>query len=160
MNMQTTTDSGVRVRAAHPGDLATLVAFNAAMAHETESKTLDPDTLRAGVAAVLGDPARGFYLVAECDGAVAGCLMVTHEWSDWRNGDWWWIQSVYVDSAFRRRGIYRALHAETERLALAAPDVIGLRLYVERDNAQAQQTYTALGLHETHYRMWERGRDA
>jgi GNAT superfamily N-acetyltransferase len=143
------------IRAARSGDIDALVEFNAAMARETENKTLDPVVLRSGVAAVLADPARGFYLVAECDGAVAGCLMITHEWSDWRNGDWWWIQSVYVRDKFRRRGVYRALHAEAERLARATSGVIGLRLYVERDNARAQQTYASLGLAATHYAMWE-----
>lgn len=142
------------IRSAHSGDLDALVAFNAAMAQETEHKTLDPAVLRAGTAAVLADPARGFYLVAECDGAVAGCLMVTHEWSDWRNGDWWWIQSVYVDPAFRRRGVYRALHAETERRARATPEVIGLRLYVERANHRAQTTYAALGMSAASYHIY------
>lgn len=144
----------VQIRAARPDDLDTLVEFNAAMARETEDKELDRAVLRAGTAAVLADPARGFYLVAECDGAVAGCLMITHEWSDWRNGDWWWIQSVYVAPAFRRRGVYRALHAETERRARATPEVIGLRLYVERDNHHAQRTYAALGMTPASYDIY------
>ncbi|TLY52431.1 MAG: GNAT family N-acetyltransferase, partial [Gammaproteobacteria bacterium] len=132
-----TQEQTVYIRPAQPSDIDALVAFNAAMARETEDKALDPAVLHAGIAAVLADPARGFYLVAECAGAIAGCLMITHEWSVWRNGDWWWIQSVYVDPACRRRGVYRALHAETERRARATPEVIGLRLYVERDNAHA-----------------------
>ena len=148
------TQEQLHVRPAQPRDLDALVAFNAAMARETEDKALDPAVLRAGIAAVLADPARGFYLVAECDGAVAGCLMITHEWSDWRNGDWWWIQSVYVHEAFRRRGVYRALHAETERRARATPEVIGLRLYVERENAHAQRTYAALGMTPTSYEIY------
>jgi len=149
-----TQEQALHIRAARPDDLDTLVEFNAAMARETEDKDLDPAVLRAGMAAVLADPARGFYLVAECDGAVAGCLMITHEWSDWRNGDWWWIQSVYVAPAFRRRGVYRALHAETERRARAAADVIGLRLYVERDNHHAQRTYVSLGMTPTSYDIY------
>ncbi len=147
-------ETSVQIRPAHVSDLDTLVAFNAAMARETEDKPLDPAVLCEGIAAVLADPARGFYLVAECDGAVAGCLMITHEWSDWRNGDWWWIQSVYVAPAWRRRGVYRALHAETERRARATPEVIGLRLYVERDNAHAQRTYAALGMAATSYDIY------
>ena len=144
----------IHVRAAQAADLASLAAFNAAMAIETENKTLDPQTLRAGIARILAEPARGFYLVAECDGTVAGCLMVTFEWSDWRNGDWWWLQSVYVTPEHRRHGVFRALYAEVERRAAGHADVVGIRLYVERENARAQRTYASLGLHEDHYRMY------
>ena len=151
-----TDTAAISIRAARDSDLDLLVDFNAAMALETETKVLDPAVLSAGVAAVLAEPRRGFYLVAECDGVVAGCLMITFEWSDWRNGDWWWLQSVYVAAQYRRAGVFRALYAEVERRAAAAPDVIGVRLYVERANARAQQTYTALGMHETHYRVYEK----
>jgi len=144
----------VRVRAAHADDCEILAAFNAEMAIETEAKTLDPATLRAGVGRVLTEPARGFYLVAEIDGVVAGCLMVTFEWSDWRNGDWWWLQSVYVLPEYRRHGVFRALYADVERRAVEHADVVGIRLYVERDNARAQRTYASLGMHEDHYRMY------
>ena len=146
----------IHVRAARADDRDTLVRFNAAMALETEDKTLDAQTLGAGIATVLAEPARGFYLVAEVDGAIGGCLMITFEWSDWRNGDWWWLQSVYIAPSFRRLGVFRALYAEVERRAVAQPRVIGVRLYVERDNAKAQQTYAALGMHEAHYRMYEK----
>ena len=146
----------IRVRAAQAQDRETLVEFNAAMALETENKTLDPAVLAAGVGAVLGEPQRGFYLVAECDSRVAGCLMITFEWSDWRNGDWWWLQSVYIAPPFRRCGVFRALYAEVERLAAAAPRVVGVRLYVERDNARAQRTYASLDLQQTHYLMYEK----
>jgi len=148
--------TAIRVRAAQAQDRQILVAFNAAMALETENKALDPAVLGAGVAAVLAESQRGFYLIAECEGRIAGCLMITFEWSDWRNGDWWWLQSVYIEPAFRRLGVFRALYAEVERLALAAPRVVGVRLYVERDNARAQHTYAALGMHEAHYRMFEK----
>jgi len=148
--------TAIRVRAAQAQDRESLVEFNAAMALETENKTLDPAVLAAGVGAVLGEPQRGFYLIAECDGRVAGCLMITFEWSDWRNGDWWWLQSVYIAPLFRRRGVFRALYAEVERLAVAAPRVVGVRLYVERDNARAQQTYASLDLQQTHYLMYEK----
>lgn len=147
----------IRVRAARASDLDTLVQFNAAMALQTENKVLEPAVLQAGVAAVLGEARCGFYLVAESDGDIVGCLMVTYEWSDWRNGDWWWLQSVYIVPPFRRRGVFRALYAEVEKLATAAaPRVVGIRLYVERDNLQAQQTYAALGMHEANYRMFEK----
>jgi GNAT superfamily N-acetyltransferase len=145
----------INIRRATERDIARLVEFNAAMALETEHKALAEDVLRAGVARVLAEGARGFYLVAECDGAVAGCLMITYEWSDWRNGDWWWLQSVYIAPAFRRRGLFRALHAEVERAARATEGVVGLRLYVERENRRAQTTYAALGMREADYAMWE-----
>jgi GNAT superfamily N-acetyltransferase len=148
--------TAILVRAARAEDRNAIADFNAAMALETEEKVLDPAVLAAGVAAVLAEPRRGFYLIAECAGAIAGCLMITFEWSDWRNGDWWWLQSVYIDPQYRRRGVFRALYAEVERLAAAAPHVVGVRLYVERSNARAQQTYTALGMHETAYRIYEK----
>ena len=142
------------VREAVMTDINVLIDFNAAMALETEHKTLDPRVLSAGVAAVITEPKRGFYLVAEHERKVVGCLMITYEWSDWRNGDWWWFQSVYVQPDYRRRGVFRKLYDEVERLASVRPDVVGLRLYVERDNAHAQRTYEALGMSESGYRMY------
>jgi GNAT superfamily N-acetyltransferase len=142
----------ISLRDARVQDLPFLVDCNAAMALETERRTLDPATLARGVAAVFEAPRRGAYLIAERDGTPAGCLLVTHEWSDWRGGDWWWIQSVYVVANARRRGVFRALYAETERRARAA-GAVGLRLYVERENARAQATYAALGMREEPYKM-------
>ncbi len=117
--------TAIHIRRATLGDAEHLVEFNAAMALETEAKTLAPAVLRAGVARVLAEAARGFYLIAECDGAIAGCLMITYEWSDWRNGDWWWFQSVYVLPAFRRDGVFRALFAEVQRMAQAITECHG-----------------------------------
>jgi GNAT superfamily N-acetyltransferase len=148
------TTTPLRVREATMADINVLVEFNAAMALETEDKTLDKRVLSAGVAAVLAEPKRGFYLVAEDDRTVVGCLMITYEWSDWRNGDWWWLQSVYVRPEARRLGVFRALYAEIERLAGARSDVAGVRLYVERDNVRAQQTYASLGMQAEHYLMF------
>lgn len=144
------------IREATIPDITFLVDCNAAMAQETEHKTLNRDALARGTHAVFIDPHRGFYMVAEQDGKLAGSLLVTYEWSDWRNGDWWWIQSVYVTAAARRHGVFRALYAETERRARAA-GAVGLRLYVERENTRAQQTYAALGMEEEPYRMLRRG---
>jgi GNAT superfamily N-acetyltransferase len=144
------------IRAAEVADIAFLVECNAAMALETEHKTLDRDVLTRGTQAVFDDPRRGFYLIAELDGDPAGCLLITFEWSDWRNGDWWWFQSVYVTRAARRTGVFRALYAEVERRARAA-GAVGLRLYVERDNERAQQTYASLGMEEEPYKMLRRG---
>lgn len=149
----------VCVRAARPDDAPLLVAWNAAMAWETERKRLDPEVLTRGVAAIFEQPARGHYFVAECvdaEGSAtpAGCLLVTHEWSDWRCGDWWWIQSVYVVPACRRRGVYRALHEHIRDLARATPHVCGLRLYVEKANGDAQRTYATQGMADAGYFMF------
>lgn len=146
---------GTVVREAEARDLETLVGFAAAMARETEDKELDGPTLRAGVAALLADPARGRTFVVESGGAVVASLMLTFEWSDWRNGFWWWIQSVYVAPAARRRGHYRTLHEHVRALAARQVDVCGLRLYVETDNRGAQATYRAMGMHEAAYRIYE-----
>ena len=125
------------------------------MAQETEGLALDADVVRPGVAAVLADDALGFYLVAEVDGQAAGQLMVTYEWSDWRNGLFWWIQSVYVRLEFRRRGVYSALHRHVAQAAREAGGVCGIRLYVEQDNTIAQQVYKSLEMHRTRYQMYE-----
>jgi GNAT superfamily N-acetyltransferase len=144
------------IRDATRADLSFLVDSNAAMALETEGKVLDRAILERGIAAVFERPGRGFYLIAEREARAVGCLLVTYEWSDWRNGDWWWLQSVYVVAEARRGGVFRALHADVERRAHAASNVVGLRLYVESENHRAQQTYVALGMHEAHYRLFER----
>lgn len=144
----------IAIRPATLDDLPALVTWNAAMAQETESKQLDRDVLAGGVAAVFEQPRRGFYLIAERAGAAVGGLLVTYEWSDWRCGDFWWIQSVYVVPAARRGGVFRALHAAVAERAHAA-GAVGLRLYVETENARAQRTYSELGMTECHYRMYE-----
>ncbi|MGH8164112.1 MAG: GNAT family N-acetyltransferase [Rhodanobacteraceae bacterium] len=149
--------STLHVRFATRVDIPFLVECNAAMALETEPKALDRYVLARGVAAVFDDARRGFYLIAERAGESIGCLLITFEWSDWRNGDWWWLQSVYVIPEARRGGVFRALYADVECRARGAPGVIGLRLYVERDNARAQKTYAALGMDEESYRMFRRG---
>jgi GNAT superfamily N-acetyltransferase len=143
------------VRPARPSDAAVIEAFNAALAEETGDHGLDRKALGPGVAAALRDPARSLYFVAEEGGRVVGQTMVTFEWSDWRNGDVWWLQSVYVDPAFRGRGVFRALHAEVERSARAAR-AVGLRLYVWNANARAQATYAKLGWADANYKVMER----
>ncbi|MFT6863568.1 MAG: ribosomal protein S18 acetylase RimI-like enzyme [Akkermansiaceae bacterium] len=145
----------MKIRKAESGEVPVLVAFNLAMALETEGKELDPTVLTAGVKGIFAQPGRGFYLVAECGDEVVGSLMVTMEWSDWRNGDFWWVQSVYVAPDFRKRGIFRALYAEARRMAMAAEHVCGCRLYVEKDNETAQAVYLRRGFQETHYRLFE-----
>ena len=148
----------VRVRPARASDLEALVAFNRAMAHETERKRLDAATVRRGVRRALADAGRGRYLVAERGGRVAGALLLTREWSDWRDGWFWWIQSVYVEPAQRRHGVYAALHRAVLSRARAARDVVGVRLYVERRNGRAQRVYAALGMRPAGYLVFEQGR--
>jgi GNAT superfamily N-acetyltransferase len=143
-----------QIRPASASDLDHLVEWNAAMAAETEDKTLDRDVLAAGVRAVLDEPGRGFYLVAERDGKAIGSLLVTYEWSDWRNGNFYWIQSVYVTPDARRTGVFRALYAAVEQRAREA-GAVGLRLYVEHENRRAQQTYEGLGMQRCQYHMYE-----
>jgi ribosomal protein S18 acetylase RimI-like enzyme len=145
----------MRIRVAAPDDAATLVEFNAAMARETEAKELLPQVIGAGVRSLLANPAAGFYVVAEDDGRLVGSLMVTKEWSDWRNGSFWWIQSVYVRPEVRRRGVYRSLYRHVQNLAAADPGVCGFRLYVDRENVVAQGTYGALGMKATRYLVFE-----
>jgi ribosomal protein S18 acetylase RimI-like enzyme len=139
------------IRDARTEDAAVLAAYNSAMAEETEGKSLAPDRIGSGVANMLADRSRGRYWVAESGGAVVGQIMVTYEWSDWRNGNLWWIQSVYVHPDWRRRGVFSALYRHVESLAKAAPDAAGLRLYVEENNTRAQRTYEALGMVKPNY---------
>ena len=148
------------VRAAQTGDLHTLVAFNQQMALDTEGKQLDEAILTAGVQRALGDSSLARYFVVEdAAGAggpeVVGQLMLTEEWSDWRNGRFLWIQSVYVRPSHRRRGVYRALHDHVVDLAAADADVVGVRLYVETENEVAQSTYADLGMSRCGYFMYE-----
>lgn len=143
------------IRRANPDDASTLIDFNREMAHETEGKDLDLEVITAGVQTLLANEVLGFYVVAEDDGKIAGALMITTEWSDWRNGNFWWIQSVYVKPEYRRRGIYRSLHEFVRQAADQDPTICGFRLYVEHENTVAQETYRSLGMHETSYRLFE-----
>ena len=148
-------ESQVTVREATLDDVDALVAFQLAMAKETEGKGLDPALLRAGIAAVFQSAERGFYIVAEVEGRSVAGMLVTYEWSDWRNATFWWIQSVYVDQASRRRGVYRAMHDHIFSAAKSREDVCGVRLYVERTNLVAQQTYVSLDMAKSHYDLYE-----
>ncbi len=143
------------VRPGTAADADTLIAFNCAMAWETEQKRLDQDTVSAGVRHLLATPDAGFYLVAMSEAGAVGSLMITTEWSDWRNGTFWWIQSVYVQPDARRRGVYRAMYEQVKTLAATQDDLCGFRLYVERENRDARATYAALGMDETTYRLYE-----
>ncbi len=145
------------IRPARGDDAAILAQFNCAMALETEHKQLHEPTVLAGVQGLLARPEFGFYLIAERGTEVVGSLMITSEWSDWRNGLFWWVQSVYVTPAHRRTGIYRQLYQEVKRLAAQRGDVCGFRLYCERDNHTAQKVYESLGMQRTDYLLYEEG---
>jgi ribosomal protein S18 acetylase RimI-like enzyme len=131
------------------------VKFNQLMAWETEQKMINEDILSKGVSALIVDDNKGFYLVAEKNDEVVGSLMVTTEWSDWRNAVFWWVQSVYITPDFRRQGIYAQLYAQVKALAEQQQNVCGFRLYVEKENLIAQKTYESLGMYPTHYLMYE-----
>ncbi|MCB1553557.1 MAG: GNAT family N-acetyltransferase [Xanthomonadales bacterium] len=148
-------DLSISVRPATLDDLSDLQAFASAMAWETEGKRLDPDTLRRGLQRVFAQPELAEYWVAVRNEAVVGTLMLTYEWSDWRCGLWWWIQSVYVPPEARRSGVFRALYRHAEARARETPGVCGLRLYVETQNLRAQATYRQLGMRDAHYQVME-----
>lgn len=143
------------IRRAELADAPALSKFNQNMAFETEGIRLIPEVIDAGVKAMIEKPQMGFYLVAENQGEIAAALMTTTEWSDWRNGLFWWIQSVYVLPQYRRRGLYRLLYDKVKQLAAAETNVCGFRLYVEHENVAAQKTYRAMGMEETHYQIYE-----
>jgi len=152
------------IRAAGADDADLLAAWAVAMARETEGRELDPATVLAGVSAGIADPGKARYFIAarqamaggrETLSEPVGTLMLTREWSDWRNGEWWWIQSVYVLPRQRRTGVFRALYRHASDLAGRTEGVVGLRLYVERDNAGARRTYESLGMVDAGYDLLE-----
>jgi RimJ/RimL family protein N-acetyltransferase len=145
----------ISVRRATIADLGKLVDFNAGIARETEGRELDPKVLKAGIARLLEDSSLGFYTVAETAGEVVGCTLITFEWSDWRNGLIWWIQSVYVAAHVRGRGVFSAIHRRLDDEARATPGVLGFRLYVEEENHRAQEVYRRRGLERTRYIIFE-----
>ncbi|HEY5312728.1 MAG TPA: GNAT family N-acetyltransferase [Pirellulales bacterium] len=143
------------IRWATSDDLRTIVEFNRLLAVESEHKQLDVEILRRGVAELLARPELGRYFVAETAGSLVGQAMITYEWSDWRSGMFWWLQSVYVDAGFRRRGIFRALYEHVAAQARADAGVCGLRLYVENANRAALETYRQLGMQPSGHLVYE-----
>jgi GNAT superfamily N-acetyltransferase len=139
------------IRDATPDDARVIAAFNSRLAEETEGGPLNAAIIDAGVARILSDDSLGRYWLAERDGEIVGQVMVTREWSDWRNGTLWWLQSVYIHPDHRRDGVFTALYRHVEALARETPDVVGIRLYVEKENARAQRTYGKLGMTMTDY---------
>ena len=148
--------SNITVRLGTTGDAPFVVQCNMQLALETENLSLNIGNVRRGVDAVLSDRAKGFYLIGEIDGRLAGQLLITYEWSDWRNGTFWWIQSVYTVPELRRRGVFQALYSQVERLARQAGSVCGLRLYVASSNVAAQKIYGLCSLHQAGYLLFER----
>ncbi len=144
-----------KIREATPEDTEYIVTFQQAMAQETEGKTLEDALLRKGVDAVFASTDKGFYIVAEVEDKVVGGLLITYEWSDWRNATFLWIQSVYVDAQWRRMGVYRAMYDYILGIANSRDDICGIRLYVEQTNSIAQQTYKTLGMSKSHYDLYE-----
>jgi GNAT superfamily N-acetyltransferase len=145
----------MEIRLAYKTDIPALVEFNQAMALETEGKHLDGETLRSGVEGVFEDSKKGFYVVTEETGKIEGGLMVTFEWSDWRNAWFWWIQSVYIRPEARGKRLYSRMYEFVKERAAEAGNVCGYRLYVETDNAHAQRVYESVGMHASHYLMYE-----
>lgn len=145
----------LKIREAALSDAPLIAAFNLRLAEESEGLRLDAAIVQAGVTAMLKDPAKGLYYVAETEGAVVAQVMITYEWSDWRNGNIWWIQSVYVKPEFRRAGVFRALFNHLRNLAQTRKDVCSLRLYVHAENTRASQSYERLGMTRTQYEVFE-----
>lgn len=145
----------MKIRKATLSDAPVIAECNLRLALETEQLRLDPEIVRAGVAALLADPAKGLYFVAELDGEVAGQLMITYEWSDWRNGNLWWIQSVYVKPECRSRGVFRALFEHLQKLARGSNGVAGLRLYMHAENQRARRAYEQLGMKHSDYEVFD-----
>jgi GNAT superfamily N-acetyltransferase len=146
------------VRPALPEEAPTLIDFQLRLARESEGLELDPEVLARGIQAIFADPAKGRYWVAVAaagPGRIAGCLLTTSEWSDWRNGTILWVQSVYVLPEERGRGVYRSLYENLKRTVLDSPDLAGIRLYVDRRNETAQQAYERLGMSREHYDLYE-----
>lgn len=145
----------ISIREALPTDWQTIKDFNAALAIESENKQLDDELLTQGVQRALSEKNHVTYILAQSDERVVGQLMVTREWSDWRNGWFWWIQSVYVEPDYRGRGIFKELYGHIKNQAENSLDVVGLRLYVHTSNESAKKTYGHLGLHHTDYQIME-----
>ena len=137
-------------------DIDVLAQLQVQMAWETEEFKLDPPTVTLGVQAVIDDPSKGKYWIAEMDGKVAGCLLTVPEWSDWRNGTILWIHSVYVLPAYRGKGLYKALYEHVQNLVKTDGKTYkGIRLYVDKRNTTAQEVYNKLGMNGEHYQLFE-----
>ena len=155
MKSKERTSPHLLVRKARPDDMGIIISNNLAMAKETEGRDLEREAASNGVKGMIEDPRKGIYILAEVSGRVVGQCMITYEWSDWRNGDFWWLQSVYVIPEFRAQGIFGLIYEHVLAEARERSDVVGLRLYVEKGNRVAQDVYEHLGIKRSHYDMYE-----
>ena len=147
--------SNINIRVSTINDAETIIRFQNEMAMETEKKTLNEELIKPGVKSVLTSGNKGFYLVAEVDKSIVGSLLITYEWSDWRNAWYWWIQSVYVEKNWRRKGVYSLLHNEVISRCKKSKESCGVRLYVDKENKIAQEVYRKLGMFENNYLLYE-----
>jgi ribosomal protein S18 acetylase RimI-like enzyme len=145
----------VSVRKSTPADIDVLADFQQRLAKESENFSLDLNTVKKGILAMFDDPCRGTYFIAEVDGVIAGCHSITYEWSDWRNGMVWWLQSVYVVEKFRKAGVFRAMFEHLQSIIKNDLQVVGLRLYVDKSNSAAQKVYASIGMNGDHYAVFE-----
>lgn len=145
----------ITIRKATTADIPSLVEFQQKLAHETENVTLNSAILHKGMQAMFDDPSKGFYNVVEDNGTVIGCHMITYEWSDWRNGLVWWLQSVYVIDSYRKKGIFKLMYENIVSVIQKDPSLIGLRLYVDKSNARAMKVYESMGMNGEHYTVYE-----
>ncbi len=145
----------MKVSKAQQSDIKEIIQFNINMAMETENKKLNKETVTKGVQEVFNTPSLGYYIIVKDSSGILGCLMITYEWSDWRNGLFWWIQSVYVKKEYRRKGVYRKMYKFIHERAIADKKCTGIRLYVENNNSIAQKVYNNLGMTETYYKLFE-----
>jgi RimJ/RimL family protein N-acetyltransferase len=145
----------VSIRKSRPEDLSAIVDFQQRLALESENFHLDATIVTKGINAMFADPSKGTYFIAEVDGEIAGCHSITYEWSDWRNGMVWWIQSVYVVEKHRKNGVFKAMFENLKTLIKNDPNLAGLRLYVDKTNKRAQKVYEAMGMNGEHYSVFE-----
>ena len=143
------------IRTFTKADIPVIANFQQRLAEETENVTLDRNKLVKGIEAMLSDPNRGTYYLAELDGQVVGCHSITFEWSDWRNGMVWWLQSLYVIESQRKNGVFKKMFEHLQRTINNDPNIVGLRLYVDKTNTRAQQVYQAMGMNGEHYSVFE-----
>jgi GNAT superfamily N-acetyltransferase len=155
MNSQIRASPEILIRMAELDDIPTIISNNLEMAMETEARALDHAVAAKGTQRLIDDPSKGFYILAEVSGQVVGQCMITFEWSDWRNGNFWWLQSVYVVPKFRGQGIFSSIYQHMLAEAKGRDDVVGLRLYVEKENRSAREVYGHLGIKKSHYEMYE-----
>lgn len=145
----------IKIRRANENDIDAIVRFNEAMAIETENKVLNHNIITNGVTRLFNFPQYGFYILAEVDNEIVASLMITTEWSDWRDGLFWWVQSVFVVPLQRRKGLYSKLYNHVKELASADENICGFRLYVDNENTSAQKTYEKCGMEQTNYILYE-----